>query len=941
MSQTSAGIGRPSTGPRRESIGVRTAWLVATLSVVLLAACAKESPEVLIQAAELHLAEHDYRTAQIELRNAIRLAPDSGAGHRLLGIALLGGGDPVAAEGVLRKALTLAQRPDDVLPSLALSLVRQGEPDRLTAEFGARKLQDPVADASFQTSLGQAWLMHGDVKRAGDAFAAALADVPGHPPARLGQARIAAQGGNIDSASKIADEVLAADPRLLEGHTFKAQLLLAQGRRMEAIAPLEQAVAIDANDVPARVALVSLRIDEREYDKSQSLLDAAQPPFAGDPRLAYLRGLLALRKGDLQKARDEASAILRQAPDHVGTLVLAGEIELRSNNLNPAEAHLQKALYVNSAAAPARRLLAVTYLRQGRPVKALDVLQPLLQQSDPKDAQLLLLAGEAYLASGDAARASEFFEGSKAGTGSEAAARLRLGQIAMSRGDFDRSVGELQAASAIDTEHQQADLLLFALHMRRHEPKRALSAADAFRKKQPGNPLGPVLAGTAHLAGKDLASARQDFDAALKIQPGYFGAMRGLADVDEAEGHPGEAMRRYQEQFAKTPDDEQLLVASAELQERMGHAAEAGATLRRAITANPKSVAPYVALVQSHLRRHEPKLAIAVAEEAVAANPAQPRLVELLGNTQDVAGSGDGGVNAFQELAGLEPQSLAPQTRLAAIQAKRRDFNGAARTLRQAQRTAPDNERIARDLVAVYLAAAKFDDALALAKTLQERKARSALGHILEGEVQAARQKWPEAERAYRVALEGEPQSSAIAIGLGRVLSVSGRKSESAAFLKSWISRNPADVPMRMYIADAALGAKDYKAAALQYEAALGQAPDNVPALNNLAWTLGELKDPRALAFAERAVALAPDSPIVLDTLGMLHLEQGDPKKAIEALARVRELAPDRKDLRLHYAMGLLRAGRTDEGKAELRQLSSSSEDFPGKASIPALLGKL
>ncbi|MEO8523916.1 MAG: XrtA/PEP-CTERM system TPR-repeat protein PrsT [Caldimonas sp.] len=941
MSQTSVGVERRPTARGGESIVARVAWLAAAVCVLLVAACAKESPEVLIQSAERHLAERDFRTAQIELRNAIRLAPESGSGHRLLGIALLGGGDPVAAEVVLRKALSLTQRPDDVLPSLALSLVRQGEIERVTTEFGTRKLQEPAADAPFQTSLGQAWLMRGDVNRAGDAFTAALADVPGYPPARLGQARILAQGGNIDGASSITDEVLAADPRLLEGHTFKAQLLLSQGRRKEAIVPLEKALAIDSSDVPARVALVSLRIDERDYDKSQSVLDAATAPFASDPRLAYLRGLLALRKGDLKKARDETSAILRQAPDHVGSLVLAGEIELRSDNLNLAEAHLQKALYVNSGAAPARRLLAVTYLREGRAVKALDVLQPLLQQSDPKDAQLMLLAGEAYLASGDLARASEFFESSKAGAGSEAPARLRLGQIAMTRGDFDRSVGELQAASALDTQHQQADLLLFALQMRRHDPRKALAAAEGFMKKQPDNPLGRVLAGTAHLAGKDLASARQEFDTALKIKPDYFPALRGLADVDEAEGHAGEAIRRYQDRIASKPDDEQLLVALAELQERMGDAADSGATLRRAIAANPKSASPYVALVKSHLRRREPKLAVAVAEEAVTANPAQPRLVELLGNTQDAVGAGDGGVKAFQELVGLEPQSLAPQTRLAAVQAKQRDFNGAARTLRQAQRTAPDNERIARDLVAVYMAAAKFDDALAVAKTLQERKAGSALGNTLEGEVQAARQKWPEAERAYRVALERQPQSSAIAIGLSRVLSVSGRKGESAAFLKSWISRYPADVSMRMYIADTALRAKDYKAAALQYEAALDQAPDNVPALNNLAWTLGELKDPRALGFAERAVALAPDSPIALDTLGMLHLEQGDPKKAIESLTRVRELAPDRKDLRLHYAMGLLSAGRSEEGKAELRQLSSSPEDFPGKASIPALLGKL
>jgi hypothetical protein len=45
--------------------------------------------------------------------------------------------------------------------------------------------------------------------------------------------------------------------------------------------------------------------------------------------------------------------------------------------------------------------------------------------------------------------------------------------------------------------------------------------------------------------------------------------------------------------------------------------------------------------------------------------------------------------------------------------------------------------------------------------------------------------------------------------------------------------------------------------------------------------------------------------------------------------------------LRLHYAMGLIQVGHAEQGKAELQELASSQEDFPGKASIPALLAKL
>jgi cellulose synthase operon protein C len=938
MPDSSSGIGKSSIGRRH---ALRTArWIIAVASgcTVLLAACTKETPQSLIEAAQRHVAAHDYRSAQIELKNAIALAPASGAAYRLLGLMYLGAGEPQAAEAALRKALSLSEPPDEVLPALALSLLRQGAADRLLAELGARKLQDPAADASLQTSLGQAWLIQGDLKKAAAAFAAALAQTPGAPLARLGQAMLAARDGDTGKATSIADEVLASNPQLTEAHTLRAQLLLSQGRREEAAASLEQALAVDAGNLPARLALASLRIDAKAYDQAQTLLDASKAPRANDLRVTYLRSLLALRKGDLRKAKDEVAKVLAQAPEHVPTLILAADIELRLDNPDLAEVDLEKALYVDPSADAARKLLAATYLRQGRPTKAINVLQPLLQQAETADPALAMLAGEAYLASGDTARASELFERSATDPGNGATARTRLGQIALTRGDFDRGVSQLQAASAMDTEREQADLLLFTFHLRRHEIDQALEAAARFVKKQPRNPLGYVLEGTAHLAGKDRTRARQGFDAALKIQPDYLPALRGLADVDVAESQAASALRRYEALLAANPHDDQLLVAFAALQERTGQVAEAGETLRRATDAQPHSLTAYVALVQYELRRRQTAAALRVAEAGVAANPGQPRFVELLGNTQEAAGAQEAALKTFEDLARLEPRSLAPILRSAAIEARRRDFDAASRSLRQAQRAAPDNDQIAHDLVATYVSAGRFDDALGVAIAMRTRKPGAASGFTLEGDVQAARQKWPEAERAYRAALAAEPGYGVAAVGLCRMLSASGRTSESTLFATSWISRNPADVPMRMYVADLALGTKNYPAAVSQYEAVLQRAPDDVPALNNLAWTLGEMKDPRALGFAERAVALAPNSPLALDTLGMLQLEQGDPNKGLESLTRVRDLAPDRKDLRLHYAMGLLRVGRTDEGKAELRELVASKDDFAGKATIPTLL---
>jgi len=76
-------------------------------------------------------------------------------------------------------------------------------------------------------------------------------------------------------------------------------------------------------------------------------------------------------------------------------------------------------------------------------------------------------------------------------------------------------------------------LLLVALYLRRQEPRKALAAAKRLSTAAE-QPAWYVLAGSAHWAAKDPMRARRAFDAALKIQPDYLPALRGLADLDIA-----------------------------------------------------------------------------------------------------------------------------------------------------------------------------------------------------------------------------------------------------------------------------------------------------------------------------------------------------------------------------------------------------------------------
>ncbi len=85
-------------------------------------------------------------------------------------------------------------------------------------------------------------------------------------------------------------------------------------------------------------------------------------------------------------------------------------------------------------------------------------------------------------------------------------------------------------------------------------------------------------------------------------------------------------------------------------------------------------------------------------------------------------------------------------------------------------------------------------------------------------------------------------------------------------------------------------------------------------ALNNLAWVAGQLKDPKALEYAERADKLAPGNPAILDTYGMLLVEKGDIARGVEMLQKAIAIAPNaRRDSPQSRS-------RVDQGRAEGRR---------------------
>ncbi len=908
-------------------------------TAALLAACG-DSPDKMVGSARDYLAKGDAPAAIIQLKNALQAAPENAEARFLLGKASLQTRDFAAAEKELRRALELNQPADAVLPLLTQAMTELGQQEVLVKDFGDRKLGDAQAQATFQTMLGDAYLRQNDRAAAGRAYAAALQAKADYAPAQLGQATLVALDGKYDEALAEVEKIIAASPKLARAYGFKSDLMLVKGDRAGSRKALEAAVEADPDFLPARLSLISMLTDDGEYDAAGKLLEGARKLAKGDLRLYYLDASLAFRRGDVTRAREQVQQVLKLAPEHVPSLVLAGAIDLREKQLTAAEINLRKAVSRAPSHAGARALLVQTYLRTGQPGKARDTLQPLVEKGMPANPQLLLLAGETYLANGDAKTAGAYYQAaSSAGQAQGVAAKTRLGQIALATGRADEGFRELEAASELDAGQYQADLAIVAGHLRRSELDKAMAAVQSLEKKQPKNPLTFQMYGLVHLAKRDVPAARRNFDKALELQPNYLPAAYNLGMLDVAEKRPEDARKRYEAMIAKDDKNDQLYLALADLQARTGAEPKAvGETLQRAVGANPQSVPARLALIEFNLRNKDTKGALTAAQSAAAAMPNDPRILAATGVALEAAGEANQAIETFNKLVALQPQSPQPLLRLAGLYARQKDTSKAIDALRRAQKLAPNARDLVPQLAQVYLAGNQPEEALKEVRGLQKSDPKFAGGYVLEGDILTSQKKFAQAEKPYREALKLEPTADAVAIRLHRALAEGGKAAEADAFAKSWMAENPKNVAMRLYLGERDLAAKNYKAAAAQYQAVIAIDGSNAVALNNLAWIGGELGDPKALGYAERAVKLAPNSAAVLDTYGTLLVKKGETAKGLEAMGRAAKAASNRYDIRLNYAKALAGAGKKDEARRELEALQAVPEDFPGKSEIAALL---
>ena len=120
--------------------------------------------------------------------------------------------------------------------------------------------------------------------------------------------------------------------------------------------------------------------------------------------------------------------------------------------------------------------------------------------------------------------------------------------------------------------------------------------------------------------------------------------------------------------------------------------------------------------------------------------------------------------------------------------------------------------------------------------------------------------------------------------------------------LLEWTQAIPDDAAANLLLGMNYEGQNRIDDAVNQYEKVYLTEPDNLIALNNLAWLYQDSRPERALELASQAAELYPDNADVLDTYGWILGKQNNRSEAIAVLERALELSPGAQSIMDHLA---------------------------------------
>ncbi len=780
----------------------------------------------------------------------------------------------------------------------------------------------------------------------------------------IAEGRLALAKKEYDKAIDLMRAGLRKFPTNSLGWTYLAEAYMSAGRRADAKNVLLEALKIDPTNGYANRALADMSLKDGEEKEAEKYLQAA---FKAIPEDEWVRRQLQIVKEKENPKVGIASRekIRKENPKDLQNLILLARLYGLPDmaQYDKAAEVYREAYALSKNDLGLAREIAGFFGREdvNRPSEGEAILSELMGNQTDKEgkAKVATFMGQFFELQKSLATADRHFrlavslDPSTATLISAGEYYARTNRYRDSLEYYHRALKQMadDAPEALTTRSR-----IVALNLAIGDLDAARKGIDEFLAKYPNDAQGMIFEGAYHRVAGDVQQARKAFDSHLEKNPDNAVALWQRGQLFMLMGKWRQAIDDLSKAKTFNPNGfgYQHRISLAESLLEAGQGDLAVSELRSILDEKPDQESVAEALIDIYARMNPPRFTDAenLIYTYMRKYPRDYKWAMLLGGIGERSQNMDKAVQAYQKAAELSRyRSDAVVALLKACKLANRpqvivDYAGEKLSTRMLE-----SMPLALATIAWAYSKTKHDD-----KALETYdRALACAGSDVSVYIRIVREMVDtfggdaaldrEKKRA-----ESKPEDIERQKVLVNLLQMSNKDQEAleVAVRLNKLAAKDTDITFSV-LAQALLLERlhKYPESQAKYEEVLTREPDNVVALNNIAYLLSDevSKPAEAIPYAERAKRLEPNNPEILDTLGWALSLSNRHGEAIGTLLRALQVDKDNVPALYHLGVAYMKNGETEEAKARLeaakKAVEASKTDNPFLPKINEAIAQL
>lgn len=657
------------------------------------------------------------------------------------------------------------------------------------------------------------------------------------------------------------------------------------------------------------------------------------------------------QKGDTKSAIIQLRNALQKNPDNPEIRYLLGTLYDQAGDAKSAEKELRKALELRMDRAKVLPVLAHSLLAQGEFQKVLDVTKTDGGSKTENSAEILAIRGNALLALDRVEDAKKSFEEALTKSPGYAEALLGQARLAVGMKNINAAIELIDQANKSDPRNIDAMLMKGDVQRLVPNNEAAIAAYEKVIALYPENIPARLNLASIQIGMGKYAEGEKNIEAVRKIAPHSPMANYMQALIDFRKANHAAAQKAIEEVLKASPTHLPSVLLAGLIEQALAQFAQAEKHLAWVLERAPDNLYARKMLAAVLVKERQPQRAISVLQTGLKQAPDDSGLLALAGEAYAQLNDFSTATRYFEKAASLDPKNAGVRTGLGLSRLAMGESGRAMADLESATRLDPGQYQAGILLVMSHMARNELDQALAALQVLEKKQPDNPMILNIKGSVYAAKKDFAGARKYFDQALRTDPAYFPAAMNLAQldlrdknpggakkrleaILEKDNKNAEAMLALANlagqtpgneqqavdWLERakraDPKAVQPRLLLATHFLQQGDAKKAMATAHDALAVSPDSDVLLDILGRAqLAAGETSQALTTYSRLVSVAPKSPFAFLRLASVQEMNNNQAGATHSLRQALELKPDYLDAQVMLAALEVRAGHTDEAR--------------------------